>query len=128
MSALLMPVRPSEPTSRKVVEPAALAGGRSVTPANASTRSIERLDQESSVYPEALTTSTPTAVTAAAMTSRRRRIRLMRVGGRRPVRALLRSAPPRPRGSSWGGSGGWTPDGEDMRGTFRLRRDRRWRC
>ena len=44
-----MPVRPSEPTSRKVVEPAALAGGRSVNPANASTRSIERLDQVSSV-------------------------------------------------------------------------------
>ena len=48
MSALLMPVRPSEPTSRNVVDPAAFGGGRSVSPANASTRSIEWLDQVSS--------------------------------------------------------------------------------
>jgi hypothetical protein len=48
MSALLMPVRPSEPTSRNVVDPPAFGGGRSVRPANASTRSIDRLDQVSS--------------------------------------------------------------------------------
>ena len=48
MSARDMPVRPSEPTSRNVVEPAALAGGLSVSPAKASTRSILRVDHESS--------------------------------------------------------------------------------
>jgi hypothetical protein len=41
-----MPSRASEPTSRNVVEPAAFGDGRSVSPANASTRSIERVDQE----------------------------------------------------------------------------------
>ena len=46
MSAFDMPVRPSEPTMRNVVVPAALAAGRSVSPRNASTRSIEPADQE----------------------------------------------------------------------------------
>jgi hypothetical protein len=46
MSAFDMPVRPSEPTRRNVVDPAAFGAGRSVSPAKAFTRSMERADQE----------------------------------------------------------------------------------
>ena len=49
MSAVDMPSRASEPTSRNVVDPSALGAGRSVRPANALTRAIFFTDHCSTV-------------------------------------------------------------------------------